>query len=85
MPPATNMPNVSADTGHMLARPKPLGEGGLAEHARAPRKSGVGPWIGIVIIVILLGFGALYFWGAYLNRQNSVDQLPFIPGDNSTQ
>jgi len=68
----------------MLARPKPLGEGRLAEHNPATRKSGAGAWIGIIIIVILLGFGALYFWGAYLNRQNSVDQLPFIPGDSST-
>lgn len=67
------MPNVSADTGHMLA-----------EHSRS-RKSGVGAWIGIIIIVILLGFGAFYFWGAYLNKKNSIDQLPFIPGDTQSQ
>lgn len=74
MPPVTNMPNVSTDTGHLLA-----------EHNRNTHKSGMGAWVGIGIIVILLGFGALYFWGAYLNKQGSIDQLPFIPGDNSTQ
>ncbi len=45
----------------------------------------MGPWIGALIIVILLAFGALYFWGAYLNKKNTVDPLPFIPGDNSDQ
>lgn len=56
----------------------------LPEHNRS-RKSGAGAWIGIIIIVILLGFGALYFWGAYLNKKNSIDQLPFIPGDSTQQ
>lgn len=69
----------------MLPRPSvaPREEG--AEHSRTREKSGVGHWIGIFIIIVLLSFGALYFWGAYLNKKNSVDQLPFIPGDNSTQ
>ena len=74
MLPVVNAPNVSTDTGHMLS-----------EHNRATRKSGTGAWIGIAIIVILLGFGALYFWGAYLNSRNSVDQLPFIPGDSTQE
>jgi hypothetical protein len=40
--------------------------------------------IGIVIILVLLGFGALYFWGASMNREE--DQLPFIPAEgNSTE
>lgn len=56
----------------------------LAEYNRTPKKTGIGPWIGTAIILILLGFGALYFWGAYLNRTNSVDQLPFIPGDTTS-
>ncbi|MBI4079725.1 hypothetical protein HY414_00665 [Candidatus Kaiserbacteria bacterium] len=73
MPPATNMPNPSIDTGHMLP-----------EHNRNARKGGVGAWIGALIVVILLGFGALYFWGAYLNKKNSIDQLPFIPEEQST-
>ena len=44
--------------------------------------SGNGPVIGIIIIVILLIFGALYFWGAQLNR--TPDTLPFILGDATT-
>lgn len=83
MPPATNMPNASVDTGHMLARPKPIGEGGLPEHAK--RSGSIGPWVGAIIVIVLLGFGALYFYGAYVNKKNSIEQLPFIPGDASTQ
>jgi len=49
------------------------------------RQSGVGPTVGIIVILILVVLGALYFWGAYLNNKNSIDELPFIPGDNSTQ
>ena len=49
------------------------------------KKSGIGPVVGIIIIIILTGFGALYFWGAYLNRQAAQDELPFIPGDNTVQ
>ena len=49
------------------------------------RQSGIGATVGIIVILVLVVLGALYFWGAYLNNKNSVDQLPFIPGDNSTQ
>jgi hypothetical protein len=35
----------------------------------------VGPMIGAAIIVILLMLGALYFWGAEVNRQRSLQQL----------
>ncbi len=34
---------------------------------------GAGPIIGAIIIVILLVFGALYFWGQKLNHQPSPD------------
>ena len=79
MPPVHELaPRPTQDTGHMLARPKPLGEGGLLE-GRHP--SHVGPLIGAAIIIILLGFGALYFYGDYLNKQNSQQQLPLIEGD----
>ena len=71
MPPgALNSPQT-ADTGHMLPPHR--------------ERSGVGSIIGIIVILVLIGLGALYFWGAYLNRKDSVQQLPFIPGDNSTQ
>lgn len=48
-------------------------------------KQGAGPIVGIVIIVVLLAIGALYFWGAHLNTQaNRYNNLPFIPGDSTT-
>lgn len=71
MPPATNLPNPTIDTSHQLVA-----------HNK-PQKSGAGAWIGAAIIVVLLGFGALYFYGAYLNKKNSPEQLPFIPGDST--
>ncbi len=43
-------------------------------------KSGIGPIVGAVIVVILLIAGGLYFWGAKLNQQNTV---PYIPSDDS--
>lgn len=49
------------------------------------KKSGMGATVGIVIIVILMLFGALYFWGAHLNAQKAQQQLPLIPPDNSAQ
>lgn len=49
----------------------------------AHKKSGIGPVVGIVIIVILVLFGALYFWGAALNARNTHEPLPLIPGDVS--
>lgn len=51
----------------------------------AGHKSGVGPIVGIIIIIVLLILGALYFWGAHLNAQNNRnDQLPLIPASDST-
>ena len=47
------------------------------------KKTAIGPVVGIIIILILLSFGALYFWGASMNREQ--EQLPFIPEDNSVQ
>ena len=71
MPPSTAQldTQVSRDTSHLLSPHK---------------RSGVGPVVGIVIIVFVLILGAFYFWGAYLNNKNSVDQLPLIPSDSST-
>jgi len=44
----------------------------------------VGPTVGIVIIVILLLAGALYFWGKQLNNQ-AKNPPAFIPGDRIAQ
>lgn len=49
----------------------------------AGHTSGSGPIIGVIVIVIMLILGGLYFWGAQLNRES--EQLPFIPGDSSAQ
>jgi hypothetical protein len=49
----------------------------LSEHKRAS----IGPVVGIVVILLLLGFGALYFWGASMNREP--EPLPLIPGDSA--
>ncbi len=50
------------------------------------RHSSAGPIIGTLIIVVVMIFGALYFWGAYLNQKNTPPtQLPFIPADTSSQ
>ena len=48
------------------------------------KKSGMGATAGIVIIIILMLFGALYFWGAYLNSKDQDQPLPLIPGDATT-
>ena len=49
-----------------------------------PRResSSAGPVVGIIIVIVLLALGALYFWGASMNRQQ--EPVPFIPEDNST-
>ncbi|MBP9757041.1 MAG: hypothetical protein KBD06_00415 [Candidatus Pacebacteria bacterium] len=38
-----------------------------------PKDEGAGPIIGAIIIVILLVFGALYFWGQKLNKKPHPD------------
>lgn len=39
------------------------------------KQKSIGPVIGTVIIVIVLIIGALYFWGAKLNRDASPQEL----------
>ncbi|RJQ34897.1 hypothetical protein C4556_01270 [Candidatus Parcubacteria bacterium] len=50
---------------------------------QAPASSSLGPVIGAIIVILVLGLGALYFWGAQLNEQP--DELPFIPGDGTSE
>lgn len=40
---------------------------------RTPKDDGTGAIVGAIIIVILLVFGALYFWGQKLNKTQSPD------------
>lgn len=42
-------------------------------------REGSGPIIGAIIVVILLVFGALYFWGQQLNKEE-VAETPVIQG-----
>lgn len=45
---------------------------------RIKQQETMGPLVGIIVIVVMLGLGALYFWGKRLNQQAPV---PYIPGD----
>lgn len=48
----------------------------------SPKTNSSGPLVGVVIIFIVMIFGALYFWGAHLNRP--IQNPPaYIPGDKS--
>ena len=69
MPPRQELaPRPSQDTSHML----PEGH-----------RSSIGPLVGAVIVIVLLAFGALYFYGEYLNSQNNPQEVPLIQGDIS--
>lgn len=69
MPPApTPLSNPAVDTGHLLA---------------AHKRSTAGPIIGAAIVILMLAFGAFYFWGAHLNRESQ--PLPLIQGDASVE
>ena len=46
-------------------------------------RSSIGPLVGAVIVIVLLAFGALYFYGEYLNSQNNPQEVPLIQGDVS--
>ncbi len=55
-----------------------------AAPATPQKTGGVGAMVGTIIIVVLFLFGALYFWGEYLNARNTSEPLPLIPGDPSS-
>jgi hypothetical protein len=50
------------------------------------KKSHMGSLIGAVIVIIIIVFGGLYFWGAQLEKQGTSyeDALPFLLGDEVT-
>lgn len=45
---------------------------------RPEKQPSVGPLAGAAIVVAVLIIGALYFWGAWLNKQDPAP-LPHIP------
>lgn len=50
-----------------------------------PQKQGAfGPFIGIVIILVLMLVGAFYFWGRALN-QRDINPPPYIPEEATAQ
>lgn len=49
-----------------------------------PQKPGsMGPFFGIIVILIVILVGAFYFWGKALNEQHQ-NPPPYIPGDATT-
>jgi hypothetical protein len=51
----------------------------------AKKSEPIGPLVGVIIIILVLALGGLYFWGAQLNREKEQEQLPFIPNDASAE
>ena len=49
------------------------------------QQKSVGPVVGIIIIVIVLIIGALYFWGARLNTETPQDELQTTPLSDSDE
>ncbi|MEK7628320.1 MAG: hypothetical protein AAB421_02800 [Patescibacteria group bacterium] len=45
-------------------------------------KSSLGPIVGAVVIIALMVFGGLYYWGSQL-QQEAAAELPFIMDDGS--
>jgi len=39
----------------------------------APKSGGMGPLIGVIIVVVLIALGGLYFWGGQLNKEEAVE------------
>lgn len=72
------MPPSLANTPTELPAPTPT-DHLLASHVK--RSKSVGPTVGIIIVVVLMLLGALYFWGARLNREQA--PVPYIPGDSA--
>lgn len=46
------------------------------EMAPEPKSGGMGPLIGVVIVVVLIALGGLYFWGGQLNKEEAVEEAP---------
>lgn len=51
--------------------------------APAPKSGGKGPMVGIAVIIILLIFGGLYFWGASLNSAQLNEDTIFDEAANN--
>lgn len=52
----------------------------MPEMQPQPEHGSLGPLIGVIVIIALLIFGGLYFWGAQLDDADS-DAVPYIPDE----
>ena len=62
--------------------PDPLNQAPGSIPQPEPQRSAIGPVAGVIIIVVLLIAGALYFWGISMNGTGDVP--PLILGDEQT-
>ena len=69
-----------ADTPHMDEYNQPNNQ--ALANSKPARPGGVGSIIGAIIIIILLAFGAFYFWGARLNQIDN-NPPPLILGNET--
>jgi len=69
-------PEMNSNNNYQPQEPRPEQNG---------ERKQMGPMLGIVIILIIIVFGGLYFWGARLNdAKNDIDQIPLILGDDGS-
>ncbi|GEM_PF-1288643 len=61
----------------------PMNQGNVLNQMPQKKPSGMGAFIGAIIIIILLAVGGLYFWGAKLN-QTSTNPPPLILGNDTS-
>ncbi len=72
--------NSSMGSNQMGSEQQPVSQPSATQEAPpqapvpTPEPSGKGPITGIVVIVILLVFAGLYFWGSTLNNQAQLDE-----------
>lgn len=49
------------------------------------RQEPTGPLVGIIIVVLLLGFGALYVWGIQLNKRAAARAVNEAAAETASQ
>lgn len=64
--------------------PDPSNQSPTSFGSPAPEKKPVGPVAGIIIVILLMIAGGLYFWGAAINAKNGADTNtpPLILGND---
>lgn len=63
----------------------PVGQDPQTKMEQHDEKKQMGPLMGIVIIIAILVFGGLYFWGARINNTETEEEnIPLILGDDGS-